>query len=185
VSFEKNWDDYEKGFGNVISNPKSDFNVTGEYWLGLKNIHTLCPTTSSCHLRVDLRDPDWETGELIFSEYSSFGIKGSSDNYQLNLSGYDASSTAGNAMLYEYNPAFNMTMNNKPFSINCTVSTGGWWWNNKTIMCGYARLNSKYNCGVGCARDWRQGFAVWYKGRNYTEPHVYPNYIEMKVRLHV
>ena len=185
MGFENNWDDYQDGFGNVYSTNPLDFNVTGEYWLGLNNIHTLCNTTSPCHLRVDLRDPDYNSGNLIFSEYSSFGIKGSNDNYRAQLSGYNAaSSTAGDALLYPDLADFNM--NNMAFTTkdsdhdmwsmsNCAqAARGGWWFN----VCGQARLNSLYNYN-----GLQDGQHVLYDGGS-NNTILYPTYVEMKVRLH-
>ena len=72
VDFYRNWTDYERGFGNL----------TGEHWLGLKNISRL--TSTSQELRVDLGDFD---GSKRYAHYDSFSVAGANDNYRLNVSG--------------------------------------------------------------------------------------------------
>ena len=51
VSFDRNWTECERGFGNK----------TGEYWLGLSYIHRLT-TSASQDLRVDLEDFEGGSG---------------------------------------------------------------------------------------------------------------------------
>ena len=57
VNFQRNWDDYKRGFGNL----------EGEHWLGLDNMYLLTHQSSDPpQLRVDLAD--WE-GNTAFDKY--------------------------------------------------------------------------------------------------------------------
>ena len=72
VDFYRGWDDYKKGFGNLLN---------GEFWLGLEKIHRLT-ASSSYKLHVDLEDINNKTS---FAEYSSFDVASKSFKYQLSL----------------------------------------------------------------------------------------------------
>ena len=81
VDFYLNWVDYKNGFGNI----------SGEFWLGLDNIHSLTSNGSNV-LRVDM-----ETfgGETAHAEYDGFSIDNESTYYTLRYSSYLATSNAG------------------------------------------------------------------------------------------
>ena len=172
LTLTKGWDQYVAGFGSVL----------GDHWLGLQVIHTLCPPSKPCGLRVDMKDPYFQNGKLVWAEYAAFSIEGFTGNYRLSLSGYNSSSTAGDAMLY---PGRFRNQNNMAFSThdrdndkvslrNCAASYhGGWWYSG----CGAARLNSEFGL-----RDYVTGVS-WYG--HPVDTKFYPNYTEMKVRLHV
>ena len=172
LNFTRGWDDYVAGFGNK----------TGDHWLGLQAIHSLCPPSKPCGLRVDMDDKD-TPGRTWWAEYTSFSVLELAADFRLSLSGYNTSSTAGDAMLIDVDRFRN---NNMAFTTydrhndmdgegyNCThTSSGGWWYNG----CGNARLNSQE--------------AIWTE--HTCEPHlcapsekpIYPIHTEMKVRLHV
>ena len=72
VDFYRNWTDYKKGFGNM----------SGEFWLGLKNIRRL---TKDTELRVDLEDFE---GEKRYAKYETFKVKGEHYKYKLVVEGY-------------------------------------------------------------------------------------------------
>nr|KAG5695458.1 hypothetical protein BaRGS_011300 [Batillaria attramentaria] len=73
VDFYRGWEDYENGFGDV----------TGEFWLGLLNIHRLT-SSKNYTLRVDLEDFD---GKTAYTEYSNFRISGPDQKYRLSIGG--------------------------------------------------------------------------------------------------
>ena len=89
VNFEVPWADYKAGFGDP----------SGEFWLGLDNIHTM--TGASSHsLRVDIED--W-TGNTSVALYSLFSVGPEFVNYRLYVAGFDTvNSTAGDSLI---NPA--------------------------------------------------------------------------------
>ena len=78
VDFYRNWSDYKVGFGDL----------SGEYWLGLDNIHRLT-TSGQNTLRVDLGTFENETAYAV---YELFTVANESDSYRLRL---DTSSYTG------------------------------------------------------------------------------------------
>ena len=141
VDFNRNWNNYTQGFGDLESN----------FWLGLDKIHLLCNEGQQCEFRVDLYyDGPFSSNQVhqnsnhtYFATYDTFSISGSEDFYRLNISGYQG--TAGDAIISTGNDAADQ--NGMQFSTfdedhdtanyNCAESFGGWWWK----ACGWARLN--------------------------------------------
>ena len=74
-NFNQRLDTYINGFGNPI----------GEFWLGLEAIHRLTPNRSITTLRVDLRDLQGNPGN---ASYDTFGVLGSSRDYELIVARY-------------------------------------------------------------------------------------------------
>ena len=74
VDFDRNWNDYRIGFGNL----------SGEFWLGLDKIHRLTSDSNSM-LRVDLEDFERNSR---YAEYNKFGVSGENDKYKLILGSY-------------------------------------------------------------------------------------------------
>jgi len=167
VDFYRNWVQYVSGFGEV----------TGDHWLGLENIHTLCPPSRPCILRVDLKDPQYNNGQVVWAEYSSFSLKSYSDNYRLSISGYDAKSTAGDGFIKTGSST--QTHNGMQFSTkdkdndkdsgrNCAVQFHGAWWYN---ACFYSNLNGEYGVREEKGMKW------------YGVKQLYATYTEMKIRV--
>ena len=73
VDFDRDWDDYKRGFGNL----------SGEFWLGLDKIHRLAKEATK--LRVDLED---FSGNTAYAEYNSFGVGNEKSKYKLSLGSY-------------------------------------------------------------------------------------------------
>ena len=60
--------------------------MSGEFWLGLENIHRLTKTKAGkSELRVDLEDFE---GEKRYAKYDTFEVKGGKDKYELTVEGY-------------------------------------------------------------------------------------------------
>ena len=72
VDFNRTWDDYKHGFGNMV----------GEFWLGLDKINRLTRNKTKNKLRVDL---GVKTGKTVHSEYGWFGIGTETAKYWLDL----------------------------------------------------------------------------------------------------
>ncbi|XP_019639633.1 PREDICTED: tyrosine-protein kinase receptor Tie-2-like [Branchiostoma belcheri] len=138
VPFNKTWTEYEQGFGNP----------SGEYWLGLGNIHSLT-TQKQNELYVYLED--WEINSR-FARYSTFSVGDASSKYTATIDGY--SGDAGDSL---DPPTTRHSINNRQFSTtdqdndgvsstDCagTFGQGGWWY---TPSCGYALLNGQYLTG--------------------------------------
>ncbi|CAC5390729.1 Fibrinogen-like protein 1,Fibrinogen-like protein A,Tenascin,Ryncolin-2,Ryncolin-4,Angiopoietin-related protein 6,Angiopoietin-related protein 2,Microfibril-associated glycoprotein 4,Angiopoietin-related protein 7,Ficolin-1-A,Angiopoietin-related protein 1,Ficolin-2,Ryncolin-1,Tenascin-R,Ryncolin-3,Ficolin-1 [Mytilus coruscus] len=118
VEFNRNWNDYENGFGDIH----------GEFWLGNKNTAQI--TSEGNHeLRIDVED--WD-GNKRYAVYRSFSIGDASTKYQLSISDY--SGNAGDGMSYFNGMKFTTyDQDNDKFSRNCADEStfkGGWWYNN-------------------------------------------------------
>ncbi|XP_076100749.1 ficolin-2-like [Mytilus galloprovincialis] len=104
VEFNRNWTDYENGFGDIY----------GEFWLGNKNIAEL--TSEGGHeLRIDVED--WD-GHKRYAVYGSFSIGDASTKYRLSISNY--SGNAGDGMRYFNGMKFSTyDQDNDRAEINC------------------------------------------------------------------
>lgn len=132
ISFNRTWDDYKHGFGNL----------KGEFWLGNDKIHWLT-STQAMVLRIELEDLD---GIKEYAQYDHFHVANESQHYRLTIEGY--SGTAGDAM--RYSKMFNHNKknfttpdrdNDQYTSGNCgAYYSSGWWFD----ACMAANLNGKY-----------------------------------------
>ncbi|KAL1402150.1 hypothetical protein pipiens_019854, partial [Culex pipiens pipiens] len=69
VNFERNWAEYEHGFGDM----------SGEHWLGLRAIHELTYSKQyKLHVLLELAN-----GTQLAAKYNEFSVAGSSELYQL------------------------------------------------------------------------------------------------------
>ena len=160
VDFLRGWAEYEKGFGNL----------TGEHWLGLRNIHRLTPQGSN-YLRVDLGDFE---GSKAYAKYNSFEILDSYTKYTLVIGGYTG--TTGDSLTYSNMMKF--TTKNKDNDLNgsnCAKAFSGAWWFKD---CFRVHLNAPYSLSSSVS-TW-QGI-IWndFRGNQYSL-----KLTEMKVRRH-
>ncbi|KAF1373408.1 hypothetical protein PFLUV_G00238560 [Perca fluviatilis] len=159
VNFYRGWDQYKKGFGNA----------TGEYWLGLENIHLLTNNKKS-ELLVDMEDFE---GKKAFARYSLFSV-GVECDFMLSVSGF-INGGAGDSLSYHNGMKFStFDRDQDNDGGNCARSYLGAFWYN---TCHYANPNGVYHWGADSTI-----FAVgvnWFhwKGHNYSL-----KTISMKVR---
>ena len=160
VDFNRNWFDYEKGFGSL----------NGEFWLGLSKIHRLTPDGKNT-LRVDLGDFENDTA---YAQYMKFNIHDANSEYSIILDNYTG--TAGNALDYHNIMQFSTrdedhdTRNDH----NCAEEAqAGWWF----FSCYSAHLTGPYIPGGRTHRDWFGIIWCEWKGRKYSL-----KFAEMKVR---
>ena len=163
VDFYRDWSEYEKGFGNL----------TGEHWLGLKNIHRLTPKGSN-YLRVDLGDFE---GSRAYAKYNSFEILDSYTQYTIVVGSYTG--TAGDSLTYSNMKKFSTKDrdNDLHTTKHCAAHSahpGAWWF----YGCLDAHLNGPYSHGSSVS-DWTG--VIWYafRGKRYSL-----KFTEMKVRRH-
>ena len=165
VDFSRSWAEYLAGFGDV----------KGDHWMGLQDIHTLCPPGNPCTLRVDLKDDQvYKTGHTVWAEYSSFSVGGFTEKYGLTVSGYNTSSTLGDSLQYHSGVPFSTydRENDNHDTAHCaTIYHGGWWYN----KCHLVNLNGKWGERNTAGLRWLGS------GNKAT---VYATYSEMKVRIH-
>ncbi|MCL4138779.1 UNVERIFIED_CONTAM: hypothetical protein GTU68_002479 [Idotea baltica] len=147
--FFRDWVDYQIGFGNL----------TGEFWLGLDNIHALVRQTQM-ELRVDLEDFD---GKKRWAKYDLFHIEDSAGKYRLKLGGYQGN--AGDSLSYDNDQQFS-TRNcdyDSSSSRNCAeLRKGAWWYN----ACSYSNLNGfQHRESYESASN--NGGIFWYEFRGF------------------
>ncbi|XP_047464997.1 microfibril-associated glycoprotein 4-like [Mugil cephalus] len=131
VNFYRPWDHYKLDFGNA----------TGEYWLGLDNIHYLT-TKQKYELLVTMEDFD---GKKVFARYTSFKVDAECDGYKIHVSGF-IDGGAGDALTYHDGQKFStFDKDQDSWSGNCARSYLGAFWY-KT--CHNANPNGIYRWGA-------------------------------------
>ena len=117
LSFNKNWREYEDGFGDV----------NDDFWVGLKLMNTLTQY-GQWEMRVDFQknDKSWS-----YLHYNQFSVGSVSDKYRLKVAGY----TGGSG---DYFTAGNEPANNAQFTTydndndvhgdNCAILVNSGWW---------------------------------------------------------
>ena len=132
LSFERGWEDYVHGFGDL----------KGNFWLGLELIHQLTKK-GDITLRIELIGNVSKTG---FAEYDSFKIGNKSSDYKIHFGKFKGN--IGNAM----NMPKWADLNGMKFTTydrdndldqfeNCADSLRGGWWHKK---CSAANLNGLF-----------------------------------------
>lgn len=157
------WDDYERGFGNLI----------GEFWLGLSYIHRLTASATSTQLRIDLAD---FTGSTKYAKYSEFAVGDSDSNYVLTVTGYSGDAGDSIAPTWRSHSGRQFTArdrDNDRYSNNCAVLYTGAWWFNK---CHHSHLNGVYL--NGSHGSYANGI-IWVSWKGY---HYSLKFTEMKLR---
>ena len=137
VDFNRNWSDYENGFGFL----------NGSFWLGLWKMHALTSERGiKATLRVNVKSKGLHS-ESGFAEYGEFAVGDSSTKYQLHVARYDNSGTIGDSLSgngYQSDQMKFTTLdqdNDTHKDGNCAVLySGGWWFSS----CFTACLNCLY-----------------------------------------
>ncbi|KAI3362156.1 hypothetical protein L3Q82_012481 [Scortum barcoo] len=131
VNFFRGWDSYREGFGKI----------TGEHWLGLKQIHALS-IQGNYELRIDLEDFENSTA---YAQYGTFGVglfsvDPDDDGYPLTVGDY--SGNAGDSLLKHNGMKFTTKDRDNDHSENNCASFyhGAWWYRN----CHTSNLNGQY-----------------------------------------
>ena len=127
VTFDRNWDEYVKGFGNL----------SGSFWLGLEAIHQLTKDRNAT-LRFDLQNIKRTTG---YAKYSNFKVQGKATNYQISLGAYDGDVGDGMSMSNGMGFSTSDKDNDNYAEGSCAHAYKGPWWYNR---CAYVRLNSPF-----------------------------------------
>lgn len=156
VEFFKGWSDYKAGFGNP----------TGEYWLGLDNLHEIT-TRGEYVLRIDME----YLSQQYYVKYSDFNIQNESDNYQMSFSTFLGGNT-GDSLSWHNGKAFttydrdNDDNANNYDSPNCAIAFYGAWW---YASCHNSNLNGNYqNTSFGKGINWND-VTGYYQSLNKVE----------------
>ena len=126
VSFNKNWTDYEEGFGNL----------TSEFWYGLEAMHCLTQR-GQWEMRVDYQ---FNNKTWSYLHYNQFSVGSASEEYPLTVGGFIGVGTDG--LSYHNRMKFSTPDNdNDKSAINCaTRYMSGWWYNSG---CYHIHINTQ------------------------------------------
>lgn len=121
LSFERSWEDYKEGFGNLA----------GDFFIGLDKLHAL--TSSTVHeLRIVLEN---FKGDVAYAGYDAFAISGERELYTLNLLGRfqeELVPSAGDSFRYQAGAKFSTFDNDNDNCGDCNCAQrlrGGGWFN--------------------------------------------------------
>ena len=127
VSFNRNWADYEKGFGDLNT----------EFWYGLEEIHCLTQR-GQWEMRVDYQhnNKSWS-----YLHYNQFSVGSASEEYPLTVGRFTGVGTDWFASHPLNGMKFSTPDNdNDKNSGNCAVShKNGWWFNS----CHHININQQ------------------------------------------
>ena len=118
VNFNKNWTDYEKGFGDLNT----------EFWYGLELMHCLTQS-GQWEMRVDYQKSDKTWSYL---HYNQFSVGSASEEYPLTVEGFTGVGTDWFASHPLNGMKFSTPDNdNDKSGGNCAaIYKSGWWYNN-------------------------------------------------------
>ncbi|KAM6957143.1 microfibril-associated glycoprotein 4-like [Aplochiton taeniatus] len=158
VNFYRGWDQYRTGFGQA----------SGEYWLGLENIHLLS-LRKRYELRIDMEDFE---GTKVYVQYSSFSVGSEHEGYTLHLTGFKDGGGGGSMAEHNGDKFSTFDKDQDTYAGNCAKSfLGGWWYGG----CHSVNPNGMYLWGsstYGIGINW-----VSWKGYEYSL-----RAIQMKIR---
>ncbi|XP_022802648.1 angiopoietin-related protein 7-like [Stylophora pistillata] len=146
VDFNRTWNDYKHGFGNLV----------GEFWLGLDKIQRLTRNETYNKLRVDL---GVTTGKTVHAEYGWFGIGNEMAKYQLHISNFTSETVSSDSLSPHKDFDFGTW---DKYSADCAPKTGGGWWHgNSCDQAISSNLNGIYpRCGSEAKADIHWGGLV-------------------------
>ncbi|XP_052083629.1 fibrinogen C domain-containing protein 1-like [Mytilus californianus] len=123
IDFERNWKDYEDGFGDVRR----------EHWLGNRYLNQIT-MNGRYELRIDFVDAK---NSKTYAMFNMFFVGDAKSKYRLTISG--ESGTAGRFNNMNNGMKFSTKdQDNDMWSSNCAAYHGAWWYYN----CGYSELNA-------------------------------------------
>ena len=127
VSFNRQWVDYEKGFGDLNT----------EFWYGLEELHCLTQR-GQWEMRMDFQKSD---NTWSYLHYNQFSVGSANDEYPLTVGGYHGAITSGTANYFNGQKFSTPDNDNDPnSSSNCAaLEKSGWWYNS----CRHVNLNSQ------------------------------------------
>ena len=110
-TFDKNWKDYEEGFGNLNGD---------KLWYGLKALHCFTKT-GQWELRIDFQ---FKNGTWSHLHYNHFSIGNTTQDYKLNIRGFTGTTT--DPFTYHSGKGFSTADHGDKKSC---ARYNGWWYN--------------------------------------------------------
>ncbi|KAL5019703.1 hypothetical protein ScPMuIL_002595 [Solemya velum] len=139
VDFNRNWTEYEDGFGNL----------NGEFWLGDQFV----PIETSNDLLIRMVQFD---GTVHYIEYMDFKVQNASVNYRLHIGPVISGNATDDLKKHDRMEFTTYDADNTPYSMDCGGDfSSGWWFQS----CVYANLNGLYLSAVHTSSF--QGI-IWY-----------------------
>ncbi|XP_011196313.1 microfibril-associated glycoprotein 4-like [Zeugodacus cucurbitae] len=128
IDFNRNWNDYKVGFGNLETN----------FWIGLDKLHALTQVQLN-ELQIELHD---FKDTVKYAHYDSFAVGGENEKYALNILGKYSGSAGDSLLGYHDGQKFSTyDQDNDNTTANCAeYFKGGWWYN----RCLFGNLNGDY-----------------------------------------
>lgn len=124
VNFNRSWNDYKNGFGNL----------SNEFWYGNDFIHKL---TYDDDMELKVQLDAWD-GQRIELEYDTFRVDSEENQYNLFVNGFRGNDTKLDALKYHHNQDFSTYdrqndktgINDSEQCCSCSKSyASGWWFN--------------------------------------------------------
>ena len=127
VNFNRNWNDYEKGFGDLNT----------EFWYGLESMHHLTQS-GQWEMRVDYQKND---NTWSYLHYNQFSVGSASAEYPLTVGEYSGSILSFNALYFNGMKFSTPDNDNDEYSDgNCAAYYNvGYWYK----YCRYVNLNNQ------------------------------------------
>ena len=121
VNFNRNWTDYEKGFGDLHT----------EFWYGLEEMHCLTQT-GQWEMRLDYQKSD---GTWSYMHYSYIRVDIGRNEYTMSLGTFTGEGTDWFRRYHQNGRRFSTPDNdNDSSSYNCAASSkSGWWYSSQCI----------------------------------------------------
>ncbi|XP_073827811.1 fibrinogen C domain-containing protein 1-like [Musca autumnalis] len=172
ISFERNWEDYKNGFGDL----------NGEFWLGLEKIHALTAPKGSTELKIEMQDFDNTWG---YSHYKYFFVDDEHAKYELSIQNYVKTNLGDSLDVWLHSAARFSTYdqdNDRNDNKHCaSLFMGGWWhWQcNLRNTSDFSNLNGFYY-KTGLVPNGKHGSGItWSTFRGLNES---LKYVQMKIR---
>ncbi|KAM6147822.1 angiopoietin-4-like [Erethizon dorsatum] len=127
VNFQRNWQDYKQGFGDVA----------GEHWLGNEVVHQIT-SSANYSLRVELED--WD-GNTFSTNFRHFQLGSEEQFYRIFLDKHSGATSHQDHLILGNNNFSTPDADHDSCPCNCAMTmSGGWWFD----VCGASNLNGMY-----------------------------------------
>ncbi|KAK3088826.1 hypothetical protein FSP39_024242, partial [Pinctada imbricata] len=138
VTFNRLWDDYKNGFGDLSQN---------EYWIGNEAIHKLTSSFPSSTLVIEMASENWLG--IWQQTYEGFRVGDEASEYLMtytSTSPYPGNSGMGDSLIQVNNTMFCTADHNNNIdpNVNCgTVRQSGFWLCDPGNKCGHGNPNGQ------------------------------------------
>ena len=149
VAFDRTWNEYRKGFGNVGK----------EYWIGNDYLRYLTLKKQKWVLRIDAW---YANGHHIFGEWENFAIGSEDERYKITFGKYRGNLPYGDRLRWQYGMKFSTKdQDNDNWTSHCskTYGGGGFWFN----ACSHTYITNRYNYATKLFSGMYHTGKIWLK----------------------